>query len=209
LTRNGKRVWVAYGDIASRSYLGNETFGGYVRAVVSPDDTFLSVGGGVAAALANKAGIRVVLHEVSKFIPVPQGESRVTSGGLLPVHYIIHAATIEVSDDGYRVTGDDVRCTFRDVLRRAAALGVGVLSVPLLGAGIAKFPPEESFRALIEGYKDMSDESVPTTVVFLVYREALLARSAARKMVKNLLGAAESDLSDEPWPSAAVDRVPL
>ncbi|UVT17145.1 MAG: macro domain-containing protein [Nitrospira sp.] len=209
LTRKGRNVWVAYGDIASRSYLGNESFNGHVRAVVSPDDTFLSVGGGVAVALADKAGMRTTLHEVSKFAPVPQGESRVTSGGFLPVHYIIHAATIEVSIDGYRVTGADVRRTFKDVLRRAAALGVGVLSVPLLGTGVAGLLPEDSFRGLLEGYNDLSDESNPTTVVFVVYREAQLARSDARAMVERILGADDSAWSDEPWPSSVVPRVSL
>jgi O-acetyl-ADP-ribose deacetylase (regulator of RNase III) len=209
LTRNGRRVWVAYGDITSRSYLGNEAFGDRIRAVVSPDDTFLSVGGGVAVALADKAGMRTILHEVSKFVPVPQGESRVTSGGFLPVHYIIHAATIEVSDDGYRVTDGDVRRTFCDILRRAAALGVEVLSVPLLGAGVAGLSPEDSFRGILEGYNDMSDESVPTTVVFVVYREAQLARSAARAMVERLLGTADSAWSEESWPSPGMARVPL
>ena len=134
--------WVAYGDIASRSYLGNKSFNGHIRAVVSPDDTFLSVGGGVAVALANNAGMRATLHEVSKFVPVPQCESRITSAGFLPVHYIIHAATIEVANDGYRVNGTDVRNTFKDILRRAAALGVDVLSVPLLATGVAGLLPK-------------------------------------------------------------------
>ena len=101
LRRGDRRVWIAYGDIASRSFLGHTEFNNKVRAVVSPDDTFLSVGGGVAISLAEKSGMRSTLHEVSKFAPVPQGESRVTSGGDLPVHYVIHAATIEVSEAGY------------------------------------------------------------------------------------------------------------
>ncbi len=159
LTLNDKHLWLAYGDIASRSYLGHEGFNGKIRAVVSPDDTFLSVGGGVAVALAERAGIRSTLHEVSKFVPVPQGESRVTSAGSLPVHYIIHAATIEVADEGYRVTGDNVRETFRDVLQKAVALGVEVLSVPLLGAGVADLSGRKLFsrtaaslqRSLIQG----------------------------------------------------------
>lgn len=206
LSRNGKHVWVAYGDITSRSYLGHETFAGHVRAVVSPDDTFLSVGGGVAFALAEKAGMRATLHEVSKFIPVPQGESRVTSGGFLPVHYIIHAATIEVSDAGYRVTAEDVRRTCCDILRRAAVLSVEVLSVPLLGAGVAGLSPEDSFRGILQGYHDLPYDAVPTTVVFVVFREAQLGRSDARAMVERILGDDDGTWSDEPWPSPTEAR---
>jgi len=201
LKRNGRRLWLAYGDIASRSYLGHKDFMGKIRAVVSPDDTFLSVGGGVAVALAEKAGMRAILHEVSKFVPVPQGESRVTSGGSLPVHYIIHAATIEVCNAGYRVGREDVRQTFHDILRRAAALSVEVLSIPLLGAGVAGLSAADSFRGLLEGYNDSWSESVPETVVFVIYREAQLARSVARTMVEELVATDDSVWSDEPWPS--------
>jgi O-acetyl-ADP-ribose deacetylase (regulator of RNase III) len=204
MRRSDRSLWFAYGDIASRSYLGHESFGHTIRAVVSPDDTFLSVGGGVAVALAERAGMQAVLHEVSKFVPVPQGESRVTSAGALPIHYIIHAATIEVSNEGYRVTSDDVRRTFRDVLRRAAALGVEVLSVPLLGAGVAGLSTEASFQGLLEGYHDLLTEAVPATVVFVVYREAQLARSVARTMVENLFGTEANAWSEEPWRSSAV-----
>jgi O-acetyl-ADP-ribose deacetylase (regulator of RNase III) len=92
---DGRSVWLAYGDIACPSYLGHRTFGDAIRAVVSPGDTFLTIGGGVAMA-TEKARLRATLHEVSKFAPISQGESRPTSGGLLPVHYIMHAATIKI-----------------------------------------------------------------------------------------------------------------
>jgi O-acetyl-ADP-ribose deacetylase (regulator of RNase III) len=209
LSQKGRHIWIAYGDIASRSYLGHASFGDQIRAVVSPDDTFLSVGGGVAVALAEKAGMRAMLHEVSKFVPVPQGESRVTSGGNLPVHYIMHAATIEVSDTGYLVTGEDVRRTFRDVLRRAFGLGVNVLSVPLLGAGVAGLSPKDAFCGLLEGYHDLPHDSVPTTVVFVVYQEAQLARSDARAMLEQVLADDDGTWSDEPWPSPPVPRASL
>ena len=161
------------------------------------------MGGGVAVALAERAGVRTTLHEVSKFVPVPQGESRVTSAGSLPVHYIIHAATIEITNDGYRVTADDVRRTFCDVLHKASALGIDVLSVPLLGAGVAGLSTEDSFRGLLEGYKDLSKERVPELVVFVVYRESQLPRSTARQMVEGIVATEDSTWSDEPWPAPA------
>ena len=200
LNTNDKEIWLAYGDIASRSYLGDKDFASYIRAVVSPDDTLLSVGGGVANSLAEKAGMRGTLHEVSKFSPIPQGESRVTSGGDLPVHYIVHAATIEVADEGYRVTRADVHRTFGDVLRRTSALDVGVLSVPLLGAGVAGLSAEDSFAGLVEAYCDQL-EKVPKIVVFVIYREAILARHIVRSMLEQMLPGDNKTWSNEPWPS--------
>lgn len=197
--RHQKHIWLAYGDIASTAYLGHDDFQDHIRAAVSPDDTFLSVGGGVAVALAEKAGMRSTLHEVSKFGPVPQGESRVTSAGNLPIHYIIHAATIEVSDAGYLVTPTDVRRTFGDVLRRATALGVSMLSAPLLGAGVAGLSPEDSFRGLLEAYRDSSPDSVPAIVVFVVWREAQLARAKARAMLEEILPGVDAGWLEDAW----------
>jgi len=201
LTRGDRRVWVAYGDIASRSYLGHAHFDNRLRAVVSPDDTFLSLGGGAAVSLAENAGWRSTIHEVSKFVPVPQGESRVTSAGNLPVHYIIHAATIEVSEAGYGVTREDVRRTFVDVLRRASALGVEVLSVPLLGAGVAGLLPEDSFLGLLEAYKSLPNEGRPAIVIFVVFEESQLSRSSARLMMEKTLDTADGIWSIERWPA--------
>ena len=199
-----KEVWFAYGDISERSYLGHKRFSEGIRAVVSSDDTFLSVGGGVAVAIARKAGMRSLLHEVSKFVPVPHGESRVTSAGDLPVHYVFHAATIEVTETDYVVTEEDVRQTFRDILRQSVSLGVCTLSVPLLGAGVAGLSPEESFRGLLRGYKDLLGESVPKTVVFVAFREAQLARAFAREEIGKLLNVSGT-WSNEPWSSLTLN----
>jgi O-acetyl-ADP-ribose deacetylase (regulator of RNase III) len=138
---------------------------------------------------------------VSKFVPVPQGESRVTSAGNLPVHYIIHAATIEVSEAGYGVTREDVRRTFVDVLRRASALGVEVLSVPLLGAGVAGLLPEDSFLGLLEAYQGLPDEHCPAIVIFVVFEESQLSRSSARLMMEKTLDTADGVWSIERWPA--------
>jgi O-acetyl-ADP-ribose deacetylase (regulator of RNase III) len=198
---SGHRVWVAYGDIASRSFLGHVDFDNRIRAVVSPDDTFLSVGGGVAVSLAENAGWRSTVHEVSKFVPVPQGESRVTSAGNLPVHYLIHAATIEVSEAGYVATKRDVQRTFVDVLRRASALGVQVLSVPLLASGVAGMKPEDSFRGLLGAYRELAEEFRPAVLIFVIYEEAQLPRATAQAMIETTLDATGSVWSEDRWPA--------
>lgn len=49
-------VRIVYGDITSRTLMGSDTFEKMRRAVVSPDDTFITAGGGVAEDLLMKAG---------------------------------------------------------------------------------------------------------------------------------------------------------
>src|SRR5262249_29232395 len=59
-------VRVLYGDITSRSLMGAPEFAGARRAVVSPDDTCISAGGGVAYGILRKAGAQVLLNELGK-----------------------------------------------------------------------------------------------------------------------------------------------
>jgi hypothetical protein len=115
----------------------------------------------------------------------------------------MHAATIEVSDAGYLVTGDDVCRTFQDVLRRAFALGVDVLSVPMLGAGVAGLSTEDSFRGLLAGYHNTPNDSLPKTVALVLYRESQLSRLNARALAEEVLPGDDGIWSDEPWPLPA------
>ena len=60
--------------------------------------------------ILSKAGTHGLLNELGKLAPIPQREVAVTSGGNLPVQYIIHAAAISIGPDAnYAVTADDVR----------------------------------------------------------------------------------------------------
>src|SRR5262249_25175892 len=98
--RGSAELRVVYADISSRSLIGAEEFTGVRRAVVSPEDTFISAGGGVAYLLLSKAGSQTILNELAKFAPIPQRTVAVTSGGALPVQYVFHAATIKLGSDG-------------------------------------------------------------------------------------------------------------
>jgi O-acetyl-ADP-ribose deacetylase (regulator of RNase III) len=124
-------VRVLYGDITSRSLMSAQEFAGARRAVVSPDDTCISAGGGVAYGILKKAGAQVLLNELGKLGPIPQREVAVTSGGNLPIQYVIHAAAISIGPDAkYDVTAEDVLETIEAALRVAAALHVEMLLIP-------------------------------------------------------------------------------
>src|SRR5439155_637028 len=110
LPRSRLELQVMYGDITSRSLMGREDVASCRRAVVSAEDTCISAGGGVAYQLLSKAGPELVLNELAKFAPIPKGTVAVTSGGNLPVHYIFHAAALEIGEGAtYSVSKEDVR----------------------------------------------------------------------------------------------------
>jgi O-acetyl-ADP-ribose deacetylase (regulator of RNase III) len=75
---------VTYGDITQLK----------TEAIVSSDDNYLSMGGGVSGAIS-KAGGKSIREEARKYIPLKVGDVAVTSAGNLPAKYIFHAVTID------------------------------------------------------------------------------------------------------------------
>ena len=193
----GAELRVIYGDITSRSLMAAEWLGSGRRAVVSPEDTFVSAGGGVAYQLLVNAGPQTILNELTKFAPIPHGSVAATSGGELPVHYIFHAAALEIARNGeYLVDRSDVAAVMVDVLSKASALGVQVVLVPLMGTGTAPLEPLESFEALLDGLRSWlagtstPKAAEPVAVCIVVYREKYLARADVRDAVERVLGPA-------------------
>ncbi|HKP73907.1 MAG TPA: macro domain-containing protein [Longimicrobiaceae bacterium] len=188
-TADGVVLRVIYGDIASRRMMASgEPFR---RALVSPEDTFISAGGGVAYQILRKAGASAMLHELAKFAPVEQGEVAVTSAGKLPLHYVFHAAAVRIDPSGvYQVDREDVRRTMGSVLRLAAALDVTFVLVPLLGAGVASLQPRESLEGIFQALAAYAaGGGSPLTVSVVIYREAVLPRHEVQACFTSVLDA--------------------
>jgi O-acetyl-ADP-ribose deacetylase (regulator of RNase III) len=188
-TAEGLEVRVTYGDITSLSMMAAD--GHLRRAVVSPEDTFISAGGGVAYQILNKAGALAILHELAKFAPIPQGSVVVTSAGKLPIHYIFHAAALRIDTSGtYQVAKDDVTRTMASILRLAAALEVKLVLVPLIAAGVASLRPRESLEGIFEAVAAYADANgSPLTASVVIYREAVLPRHEVQACFDSVLGA--------------------
>jgi O-acetyl-ADP-ribose deacetylase len=170
-------VRILYGDITSRSMMGEKTVEELRRAVVSSDDTAISAGGGVALALLQKAGPPILLNEISKLSPIHHCDVAVTSGGRLPVQYILHAAALRIEKNGaYTVCAADVETTMRRVLELVASLRIQVVWVPLLAAGSASVKAIDSFNAMLHAVAAWSGQGLPTTICIVVFREAELGR---------------------------------
>lgn len=184
---SGLEVRLLYGDISSRSHMSHPEFENVRRAVMSPEDTFLSAGGGVALTLLQKAGASTILNELSKFAPIPHGSVAVTSGANLPVHYIFHAAAVEIRKDGsYCVSKEDVRRTMEEALRKAEVLEIGALWVPLIGAGVASLGPLQSLESILEAIST-APSNRPLTVMIAIFREKDVAREEAWEALRRNL----------------------
>jgi O-acetyl-ADP-ribose deacetylase (regulator of RNase III)/NAD-dependent SIR2 family protein deacetylase len=183
-------VRVLYGDITRRSVMSDPEFADVRRAIVSPDDTCISAGGGVAYEILKKAGANVMLNELGKLGPIPQRTVAVTSGGNLPLQYVIHTAAMSIGTDAtYSVTAEDVEETIGAALRMAAALHVEMLLIPLVGAGVGPLTPAESLKAILRAIVSQPDIGQPLTIQIVIYQERQLARNEIGDSLRSMLGA--------------------
>ena len=114
--------------------------------LVSSDDTYLSMGGGVSAAIRRAAGESILL-EVAKKIPAKVGDVVVTSAGSLPAKHVFHAITIGQDE---RISSDIVANATRQSLKLLKVLGLSSIAFPAIGAGVAGFAYEDVAASMAE-----------------------------------------------------------
>src|SRR5712691_11316035 len=81
---NGVIFAVQYGDITACS----------ADVLVSSDDNYLSMGGGVSYTISRAAGASLT-REARKQLPLKLGDVAVTSAGRLHSKYVFHGVTID------------------------------------------------------------------------------------------------------------------
>jgi len=117
-----------------------------VDAVVSSDDTLLSMGGGMSAAILDLAG-PVIRDEAAKLVPLKVGQVVVTSAGNIPCRFVLHAITVDWKA-GVRPTERTIWQLAGEIFMRCEALGLRRVIVPVLGAGAGRFPPEAAVELM-------------------------------------------------------------
>lgn len=188
--RDKVKIIVAYGDLSSESMLNIVTNKNGLKALVSPDDTCLSVGGGAALAIVQKSGLRRTLFELSKFSPIPLEDNVVTSGGGLPVHYIIHVAGVKITEEGAQTSPEIIKNTVQKVIEKAIALNVDSLWIPLIGAGVAKNDPKASLESILQALKEeTTSQSLKKelNIIIAVFNESTLGRDAIKIIFQDTL----------------------
>lgn len=175
---NGLTTTLCYGDLSDLALLRAGMSGNARAAVLSPDDTFISIGGGAALAIATASGqLQSIIHDISKFVPVAAGDVVVTSAGNLPVHYIFHGASLVVQKDGkFKGTEETVRTTINNALLRCTVLGVNSLFVPLLASGAGGIGFDSSAQNMLAGIRNFIN-GADIRVIFVVFQEKDLLRT--------------------------------
>lgn len=186
------KVRVVYGDITHDALIDNRNGSPKRVAIVSPEDTCISAGGGAAYKILTKAGKQFILNELAKLTPLEQRQVAVTSGGKLGAQYIFHAAAADIKQVGdkvdYSISKSAVCDVLTAVLNKALALDVNEILIPLIGAGVVGLASESSLESILQVVRDRDWGVVKEFCVSIVIlRDEDLERHDAKACVKRML----------------------
>lgn len=121
----------------------------HAEVVVSSDDCYVTMGGGVSRAIY-KAGGESIMRDAQKLVPVPLGDVIVTTAGVMEHQkYVFHCITIDkkrrMQINAHEVTEEDV---LNYLLQHAVdkcfqlmqAMELTSIAFPTIGAGSARIP---------------------------------------------------------------------
>lgn len=111
------------------------------QVLVSSDDYYLSMGGGVSASIL-QAGGNAITFDAAKKVPASLGDVVVTTAGKLPAQYIFHAVTIG-PDGPAKSPQKIVRQTTIRCMQMLDTLQLNSIAFPAIGAGLAGFRYED------------------------------------------------------------------
>jgi O-acetyl-ADP-ribose deacetylase (regulator of RNase III) len=121
-------------------------------AIVSSDDNYISMGGGVSMSIRREAG-HTIQEEIKKHLPMKIGDVAVTSAGNLNAKYIFHGITIDY--DNYVFADERIITSIVDKsLKLADTLGVKRIVFPALATGVAKFPFQLAAKTMTHAISD-------------------------------------------------------
>lgn len=126
------RLIIKFGDLTSA----------VTDVIVSSDDAYLSMGGGVSASIL-RAGGDVVARDARKNVPCQMGDVIVTSAGKLEAKYVFHAITIDWSQKDEFTVEKSINSIIKKSLNVLSVLGLKSIAFPAIGTGAARYSLED------------------------------------------------------------------
>jgi O-acetyl-ADP-ribose deacetylase (regulator of RNase III) len=143
-----------------------------VDAIVNAANNELVLGAGVAGAIRRRGG-PTIQQECDARGPIRVGEAAITSGGDLPAHFVIHAASMGL---GGITTSHGLRSSMNHAFRLARENSVRTIAIPAVGTGVARFPMEECATIMADCLRDaLIGGWTPQEVRFVLFDEAAQA----------------------------------
>lgn len=121
-------------------------------AIVNAANTDLMHSGGVAAAIAHAAGLRLTA-ESRRIGHCPLGSAVATTAGDLPARVVVHVPTIQYGAAARPATAAELRQSLQRALSLAVAHACRSVALPMLGGGVVGLSPEESCRRIADAMR--------------------------------------------------------
>lgn len=155
---NKSRLTLEFGDITASN----------AQVLVSSDDYYLSMGGGVSASLLREGGNTIAL-DAAKKVPAALGDVIVTTAGTLPAQYIFHAITI--GSDGEPMSPQEIiTTTTKRCMQMLDTLRLCSIAFPAIGAGLAGFSYEDVAVQMSEVItNDLLNRQMPVEVTIYLF----------------------------------------
>lgn len=128
-----------------------------VDAIINAANSHLQHGGGVALAIARKAG--PILTQQSQEIikrqgPIPTGAAVITDGGNLPARHVIHTVGPIWREHSPEEADRLLRQCVRSCLNLARQYGLKSIAFPAISTGIYGFPVDRAAPLLLREAAD-------------------------------------------------------
>lgn len=166
LIDNQTKLKLIRGDITERN----------VDAIVNAANSYLSHGGGVAAAIVKKGG-RIIQDESDKIGYLPVGNAVITTAGKLACKAIIHVVGPR---NGETKENEKLSLAINNALTLAQQNGFKSISIPAISTGIFGFPKDKCAKILVEeSIKFVKDNKLASgraleLIEFCIYDEETL-----------------------------------
>lgn len=150
--------------------------------IVSSDDCYISMGGGVSKAICDAEGTNAIRLDVRKKIPAEIGDVVVSTAGNLPQKNIFHVITINKKDIQQQDIPDSlsredihkyiIGHSIDKCFALLHAMDLKAIAFPAIGAGVAGIPFDEVARGMSEAItRNLRKTNKPISVeVYLLDR---------------------------------------
>ena len=150
------RLSLEFGDITTSK----------ADVLVSSDDAFLSMGGGVSTAILIAAGPQI-RADTLKWVPAKLGDVIVSSAGALDAKYVFHAVTL---GDGALSHEEIINKITHQCLSLLSILRLSSIAFPAIGSGIAGFTLETVASTLAEVIvRELFSSEAPLSVTIYLF----------------------------------------
>ena len=147
---------IVHGDITDQT----------TEAIVNAANNDLSLGAGVAGAIARKGG-PTIQEECNRHGPIRVGEAAITGAGNLPCKWVIHAAGMRL---GGKVTASSLESCTRASLEICRQRAISSVAFPAIGAGIGGLDIETCAHTMLRIARDhLTRSGIPKKIVFVLY----------------------------------------